>query len=118
MAAELIPLESPELGMTTAELVMAYYAAMENVQVNIDRFFTLLFAYVAAAYFVAAQLTRIQWGVANALYIASIGYAAYFAQMWTNVSSRYFYAAYTSQPDDLKSFLMNWSARPRQLHAA
>ena len=69
MLVDIKPLGSPELGMTRAELVDASYAALESFNAETELFYVLLFAYMVAMYIAGSQLTRVQYAIANTMYL-------------------------------------------------
>jgi hypothetical protein len=69
MAIEIIPLGAPQLGMTRAEMLTAFAQYGEAGQGIMDTVITLLFAYVVAMYIAGRQLTRLQYTIANVMYL-------------------------------------------------
>ena len=69
MSVDVMPLGRPELGMTRAELIDASYAAMDSFNAETELFYVLLFAYIIGMYIAGSQLTRLQYGIANAMYL-------------------------------------------------
>ncbi|MEP5570098.1 MAG: hypothetical protein ABJN62_19815, partial [Halioglobus sp.] len=66
---EIIPLGTPELGMTRAEM-LEYGSNMSGEAVTtVDTFYTLLFAYVIAMFIAGRLLTRMQYVIANIMYL-------------------------------------------------
>jgi uncharacterized membrane protein len=69
MAVDVIPLGAPELGMTRAE-ILEYANTMREISISMgEMFYTLLFAYVVAMYLAGSQLTRMQYAIANTMYL-------------------------------------------------
>jgi hypothetical protein len=69
MAIEIIPLGAPQVGMTRAEMLTAFAQYGEAGQGIMDTVITLLFAYVVAMYIAGRQLTRLQYTIANVMYL-------------------------------------------------
>ena len=72
MAVEVIPLGRPELDMTRAEMLAVSDASLEQCIALYGIFFSLLFAYVVAMYLAGSQLTRIQYSIANTLFLLTM----------------------------------------------
>ncbi|MCP5131542.1 MAG: hypothetical protein H6985_18415 [Pseudomonadales bacterium] len=69
MAVDVVPLGVPELGMTRAE-ILEYANTMREMSISMgEMFYTLLFAYVVAMYLAGSQLTRMQYAIANTMYL-------------------------------------------------
>jgi hypothetical protein len=77
MAVELIPLTMTELGMTRAEILEYSTSLFEHMRSFVEMFFVMLFAYSVAMFVAGSQLTVIQYGLANFMYICSIGLASF-----------------------------------------
>lgn len=73
MAVEILPLGTPEWGMTRAELLDLAFVNVELSSSAVDTFITLLFAYVVAMFVAGRQLTRAQYLIGNSLYILCAG---------------------------------------------
>ena len=69
MSVDAIPLGRPELGMTRAELIDVAYSAQESFNAETELFYVLLFAYMVAMYIAGSQLTRLQYAIANTMYL-------------------------------------------------
>ena len=77
MAIEIIPLGAPQLGMTRAEMLTAFAQYGEAGQGMMDTIITLLFAYVVAMYIAGRQLTRLQYTIANVMYLTIMFFAIF-----------------------------------------
>lgn len=69
MATDVRPLGAPELGMTRAEMLDQATANFQLFSSTSEMFFALLFAYVVAIFIAGNQLTRVQYTLANAMYL-------------------------------------------------
>lgn len=89
MTIDIRPLGAPELGMTRAEMLDQATANFELFSSTSEMFFALLFAYVVAMFIAGNQLTRVQYTLANAMYLlvtfgalSSAFSAATIANLW------------------------------------
>ncbi|MEP5567917.1 MAG: hypothetical protein ABJN62_08790 [Halioglobus sp.] len=69
MAVKMDPLGAPELGMSRAEILEYSSSMLEASLSGTELFYTLLFAYVVAMYIAGKQLTKLQYVIANAMYL-------------------------------------------------
>ena len=77
MAVDVIPLGLPELGMTRAEILEHSNTMLDIYYNSAELFYTLLFAYVVSMYLAGSQLSRMQYIIANAMYLIVIGTTAF-----------------------------------------
>ena len=84
MSVDVSPLGNPALGMTRAEILDYSNAMLDVYYTSVEIFYTLLFAYVVSMYLAGNQLTRMQYTIANAMYLIVIGTVAFagFGQLY------------------------------------
>ena len=85
MAVDVIPLGAPELGMTRAEILDYANSMLDMYHNSNEMFYTLLFAYVVAMYLAGSQLTRMQYIIANAMYLIVIGVTTFYAYLFVTL---------------------------------
>ena len=93
MSVDVIPLGRPELGMTRAELMDATFAALESYNAETELFYVLLFAYMVAMYIAGSQLTRLQYGITNTMYLLVMANTVWAAFLFHEMSMSFAVAA-------------------------
>ena len=112
MAVDVIPLGVPELGMTRAELISASFGALESYNAETELFYVLLFAYMVAMYIAGSQLTRLQYAIANSMYLLVMANTIYAAWQFHYVSVELAQAAYAQVRDSME-WSIYWTAALR-----
>lgn len=77
MSVDVIPLGNPELGMSRAEILDYANTMLEFFFSSVELFYTVLFAYVIAMYLAGSQLTKVQYVIANIMYLMVVGFTVF-----------------------------------------